>query len=65
DITALQKVLSKHTERINECGVEIDKKADKSGIGDYITKTIGINKIEVVDRKPYQPQQGTLYLIKE
>ncbi|MHC9600937.1 hypothetical protein ACQXXU_11650, partial [Corynebacterium diphtheriae] len=53
DITALQKVLSKHTERINECGVEIDKKADKSGIGDYITKTIGINKIEVVDRKPY------------
>ncbi|OSQ18870.1 hypothetical protein B1A54_06370, partial [Corynebacterium diphtheriae] len=47
DITALQKVLSKHTERINECGVEIDKKADKSGIGDYITKTIGINKIEV------------------
>ncbi|MHC9953208.1 hypothetical protein ACQX3A_11505 [Corynebacterium diphtheriae] len=65
DITALQKVLSKHTERINECGVEIDKKADKSGIGDYITKTIGINKIEVVDRKPYQPQQGTLYLIRE
>ncbi|CAB0490495.1 hypothetical protein ACQQ6Y_06490 [Corynebacterium diphtheriae] len=65
DITALQKVLSNHTERINECGVEIDKKADKSGIGDYITKTIGINKIEVVDRKPYQPQQGTLYLIKE
>ncbi|MHC9719113.1 hypothetical protein ACQXZJ_07910, partial [Corynebacterium diphtheriae] len=65
DITALQKVLSNHTERINECGVEIDKKADKSGIGDYITKTIGINKIEVVDRKPYQPQQGTLYLIRE
>ncbi|MHD0060293.1 hypothetical protein ACQX3H_10140 [Corynebacterium diphtheriae] len=65
DITALQKVLSKHTERINECGVEIDKKADKSGIGDYITKTIGINKIEVVDRKPYRPLQGTLYLIKE
>lgn len=65
DITALQKVLSKHTERINECGVEIDKKADKSGIADIITEVIGINKIEVVDRKPYQPQQGTLYLIKE
>lgn len=65
DITALQKVLSNHTERINECGVEIDKKADKNGIADIITEVIGINKIEVVDRKPYQPQQGTLYLIRE
>ncbi|MHC9829396.1 hypothetical protein ACQXZP_12320, partial [Corynebacterium diphtheriae] len=46
DITALQKVLSNHTERINECGVEIDKKADKNGIADIITEVIGINKIE-------------------
>ncbi|CAB0640312.1 hypothetical protein CIP107575_00792 [Corynebacterium diphtheriae] len=68
DVIGLENLANSHARmetRVSSIHREVSQKADKNGIADIITEVIGINKIEVVDRKPYQPQQGTLYLIKE
>ncbi|OEH71624.1 hypothetical protein BVL41_04025 [Corynebacterium diphtheriae] len=68
DVIGLENLANSHARmetRVSSIHREVSQKADKNGIADIITEVIGINKIEVVDRKPYQPQQGTLYLIRE
>lgn len=68
DVIGLENLANSHVRmetRVSSIHREVSQKADKNGIADIITEVIGINKIEVVDRKPYQPQQGTLYLIRE
>ncbi|CAB0487280.1 hypothetical protein CIP107503_00119 [Corynebacterium diphtheriae] len=73
DITALQKVLSKHTVMINECGVEIGKKADKSEIAGMASKSdvqqlqATVNaapKIMVVSQMPAHPDSQTIYVVR-
>ncbi|AEX67288.1 hypothetical protein [Corynebacterium diphtheriae] len=73
DITALQKVLSKHTGMINECRVEIGKKADKSEIAGMASKhevqqlqaTVNAApKIMVVSQMPTHPDNSTIYLVR-
>ncbi|CAB0584597.1 hypothetical protein CIP107538_00295 [Corynebacterium diphtheriae] len=68
DVIGLENLANSHARmetRVSSIHGEVSQKADKNGIADIITEVIGINKIEVVDQKPYQPQQGTLYLIRE
>lgn len=68
DVIGLENLANSHARmetRVSSIHREVSQKADKNGIADIITEVIGINKIEVVDRKPYRPQQGTLYLIRE
>ncbi|OSQ19964.1 hypothetical protein B1A54_00005, partial [Corynebacterium diphtheriae] len=50
DVIGLENLANSHARmetRVSSIHREVSQKADKSGIGDYITKTIGINKIEV------------------
>ncbi|QVI97786.1 hypothetical protein KFR76_09320 [Corynebacterium diphtheriae] len=68
DISGLEADLVKVSqleEKYSTIETEISKKAGKDEIAGMITGASGINKIEVVDRKPSHPRQGTLYLIKE
>lgn len=68
DVIGLENLANSHARmetRVSSIHREVSKKADKDGIADIITGVIGVNNIEVVDQKPYQPQQGTLYLIRE
>ncbi|OJI03957.1 hypothetical protein [Corynebacterium diphtheriae] len=68
DVIGLEDLANSHERmetRVSSIHREVSQKADKNGIADIITEVIGINNIEVVDQKPYQPQQGTLYLIRE
>ncbi|OWN22816.1 hypothetical protein [Corynebacterium diphtheriae] len=68
DVIGLEDLANSHERmetRVSSIHREVSKKADKDGIADIITGVIGINNIEVVDRKPYRPLQGTLYLIRE
>lgn len=68
EITGLEADLTKVSqleEKYSTIETEVGKKAGKDEIAGMITGDSGINKIEVVDRKPSRPRQGTLYLIKE
>ncbi|RKW91069.1 hypothetical protein D9B38_07305, partial [Corynebacterium diphtheriae] len=73
DITALQKILNNHTERINKCGAGIDKKADRSEIAGMASKhevqqlqaTVNAApKIMVVSQMPRNPDNSTIYLVR-
>ncbi|SPJ40207.1 hypothetical protein CHUV2995_00995 [Corynebacterium diphtheriae subsp. lausannense] len=68
EITGLEADLTKVSqleEKYSTIETEVGKKAGRDEIAGMITGDSGINKIEVVDRKPRGPQRGTLYLIKE